>query len=165
MKDDWKDMTDEEFEAYRIERTSERIDPIRVEIPKIISEIPDYDFTFVDRPSSLTPKQRRQLERFTRKQNKIKKVTKEQIMEVVLKKIWQFLRDVLLQWIYPFAIYKKDENDRPIVNPATGKFEINWLATFLARALSLIVATWGTLEFLGMSVAEWVARITQAFGL
>lgn len=165
MKDNWKDMTDEEFEAYRIERTSERIDPIRVEIPKIISEIPDYDFTFVDRPSSLTPKQRRQLERFTRKQNKIKKVTKEQIMEAVLKKIWQFLRDVLLQWIYPFAIYKKDENDRPIVNPATGKFEINWSATILARALSLIVATWGTVEFLGFSVAELAARVSQALGL
>jgi len=165
LNDNWKDMTDDEFEAYRIERNSQRIDPIRVEIPKIISEIPDYDFTFVDRPSSLSPKQRRQLERFNRKQNKIKKATKEQIMEAVLKKIWQFLRDVLLQWIYPFAIYKKDENNKPIVNPVTGKFEINWLATATARALSLVVATWGTVEFLGFSVADIAARISQALGL
>jgi len=165
VKDDWKDMTDEEFEAYRIERTSERIDPIRVEIPKIISEISDYDFEYIDRPSSLTPKQRRQLERFIEKQNKIKVPLKEKIMDAMLKKVWQFLRDVLLQWIYPFAIYKKDANDKPIIDPTTGKFEINWLATVLARALSLIVATWGTLEFLGMSVTEWVARVSQALGL
>jgi hypothetical protein len=86
-------------------------------------------------------------------------------MEVIFTKVWQFIRDVFLQWVYPFAIYKKDEFNKPIIDKKTGKFEINWLATVTARSLSLIVATWGTMELLGMSVAEWVARISAAIGL
>jgi hypothetical protein len=161
MAKQWQDMTDEEFEIWS---KGQYIDPIRVEIPKQISSIPEYDFTF-DHPPRLTEKQRKQLQRFNKKQNKIKTPLKDKIMEAMLTKVWQFIRDVFLQWVYPFAIYEKDANNKPIIDEATGKFKINWWATVVARALSLVVATWGTLEFLGMSVAEWVARISAALGL
>jgi hypothetical protein len=162
MSKDWKDMTDEEFEVWS---NGKRIDPIRIEIPKRINDIPAYDFGVVDDPVELYKAHLKKMDKLTKKAKKSKKTVKEKAMEVILKKIWQFLRDVLLQWIYPFAIYKKDTNDRPIVNHTTGKFEINWSATIIARALSLIVATWGTVEVLGFSVAEVAARISAALGL
>jgi hypothetical protein len=162
MSKHWKDMTDEEFEVWS---NGKRIDPIRIEIPKQINNIPTYDFGVVDDPVELYKAHLKKMDKLTKKARKSKKTVKEKAMEVILKKIWQFLRDVLLQWIYPFAIYKKDANDRPIVNSATGKFEINWSATIIARALSLIVATWGTVEVLGFSIAEVAARISAALGL
>jgi hypothetical protein len=162
MSKDWKDMTDEEFEIWS---KGQYIDPIRVEIPKQISEIPDYDFSKFDRPSRLSDKQRQALKKFNKKQNRDRRPIQEKAMEAILTKVWQFIRDVFLQWVYPFAIYKKDEFNKPIIDKKTGKFEINWVATVTARALSLIVATWGTMELLGMSVAEWVARISAALGL
>jgi hypothetical protein len=162
MSKDWKDMTDDEFEVWS---NGKRIDPIRIEIPKQINNIPSYDFGVVDDPVELYKAHLKKMDKLTKKARKSKKTVKEKAMEVILKKIWQFLRDVLLQWIYPFAIYKKDANDRPIVNPTTGKFEINWSATIIARALSLIVATWGTVEVLGFSIAEVAARISAALGL
>lgn len=161
MGKDWKEMSDEEFEVWS---KGQYIDPIRVEIPKQISEIPDFDFKF-DQPSRLSKEQRKALARFNKKQNKIRRPIKEKMMDAILTKVWQFIRDVFLQWVYPFAIYKKDEFNKPIIDPVTKKFKINWVATVTARALSLIVATWGTMELLGMSVAEWVARISAAMGL
>jgi len=155
-------MTDEEFEIYR---QGQLIDPIRVEIPKQISEISAHDFGYHGDPVEMYKAHLKKMDALTKRAKKPKKKIKEKVMNVILQKIWQFLRDVFLQWVYPFAIYKKDEFDKPIVNHKTGKFEVNWLATIVARALSFIVATWGTMELLGMSVAEWVARISQAFGL
>jgi hypothetical protein len=162
MRKHWKDMTDEEFISY-----SKRfnIDPIHVDIPKQIDDIPAYDFGVVDDPVELYKAHLRKMDKLTRKKNRKPTPIKEKIMEMLLKKVWQFIRDVFLQWVYPFAIYKKDEFNKPIIDQKTGKFEINWWATVTARALSLIVATWGTMEFLGLSVAEWVARISVALGL
>ena len=162
MAKDWKNMTDEEYEVWR---NGQYIDPLRVEIPKRINDIPSYDFGVVDDPVELYKAHLRKMDKLTKKAKKSKKTIKERTMEALLKKLWQFLRDVLLQWIYPFAIYKKDEFDKPIINHKTGKFEINWFATVVARVLSLVAATWGTLEFLGMSITEWVARVSQALGL
>jgi hypothetical protein len=162
MSKHWKDMTDEEFEVWS---NGKRIDPIRIEIPKQINNIPSYDFGVVDDPVELYKAHLKKMDKLTKNAKKSKKTIKERAMDTLLKKIWQFLRDVLLQWIYPFAIYKKDANDKPIINAQTGKFEINWMATVIARVLSLVAATWGTLEFLGMSVTEWVARVSQALGI
>lgn len=162
MSKDWKNMTDEEFEVWS---NGQYIDPIRIELPKQINDIPEYKFEVIDDPVELYKAHLRKMDKLTKKAKKSKKSIKERTMEVLLKKVWQFLRDVLLQWIYPFAIYKKDEFDKPIINHKTGKFEINWFATVVARVLSLVAATWGTLEFLGMSVTEWVARVSQALGL
>jgi hypothetical protein len=162
MSKDWKDMTDDEFEVWS---NGKLIDPIRVEIPKQINNIPAYDFGVVDDPVELYKAHLRKMDKLTKKAKKPKKTIKERAMDTLLKKIWQFLRDVLLQWIYPFAIYKKDANDKPIIDATTGKFEINWMATVIARVLSLVAATWGTLEFLGMSITEWVARVSQALGI
>jgi len=162
MRKHWKDMNDEEFEVYS---KGQYIDPIKVDIPKQISAITDYEFTSVGSPERLSKAQKEALAKYTKKARNPKKPIKEKVMEMLLKKVWQFLRDVFLQWAYPFAIYKKDEFNKPIIDAKTGKFVINWPATVTARALSLIVATWGTLEFLGLSVAEWVARISAALGL
>jgi len=162
MNKDWADMTDEEFEVWS---NGKLIDPIRVEIPKQINNIPAYDFGVVDDPVELYKAHLKKMDKLTKNAKKSKKTIKERAMDTLLKKIWQFLRDVLLQWIYPFAIYKKDANDKPIIDATTGKFEINWMATVIARVLSLVAATWGTLEFLGMSITEWVARVSQALGI
>jgi hypothetical protein len=162
MSKHWKDMTDEEFEIYR---NGHRIDPIHVEIPKQIDNIPAYDFGVVDDPVELYKAHLRKMDKLTKRAKKQRTPIKERVMDVIFTKVWQFIRDVFLQWVYPFAIYKKDEFNKPIINHKTGKFEINWVATVTARGLSLIVATWGTMELLGMSVAEWVARISAAIGL
>jgi hypothetical protein len=162
MNKDWKDMTDEEFEVWS---NGKRIDPIRIEIPKQINNIPSYDFGVVDDPVELYKAHLKKMDKLTKNAKKSKKTIKERAMDTLLKKIWQFLRDVLLQWIYPFAIYKKDANDKPIIDATTGKFQVNWMATVIARVLSLVAATWGTLEFLGMSITEWVARVSQALGI
>jgi hypothetical protein len=98
-------------------------------------------------------------------------------MEVLIKilgSLWEDLRDVFLQWIYPFAIFKKmngvpipifDKEGNPVVdingNPV---FAINWVATVVARVLSFVTVAWGTVELLGIPVSEWVVRITQTLG-
>ena len=163
MRKDWKDMTDEE--DYEIYVKGQIVDPVHVEIPKQIDKIPAYDFGIVDDPVELYKAHLRKMDKLTKRAKKQRTPIKERVMEVIFTKVWQFIRDVFLQWVYPFAIYKKDEFNKPIIDPKTGKFEINWLATVTARSLSLIVATWGTMELLGMSVAEWVARISAAIGL
>lgn len=97
-----------------------------------------------------------------------------EVLKKILGNLWEDLRDVFLQWIYPFAIFKKqngvpipvlDENGNPVVdlngNPV---FVINWVATIVARVLSVVTVTWGTIEVLGIPIAEWVTRVAETFG-
>lgn len=97
-----------------------------------------------------------------------------EVLQKILVSLWEDLRDVFLQWIYPFAIFKKingvpvpvfNENGDPLLD-ANGNpvFAINWVATVVARVLSVVTVTWGTIEVLGIPIAEWVTRVAQTFG-
>lgn len=80
------------------------------------------------------------------------------------KKLVIYLRDILFQWIWPFAIYVKDENGDPVKDPATKKPAINWIATVVARVLSVVTAVWGTTEVMGVPLFKIVDTILMYFG-
>jgi len=83
----------------------------------------------------------------------------------LVKDLWLFLRDAFLQWVWPFAIFVKDtQTGTPVIDPETGKYRINWVATIVARLLSVVTAVWGTTEVLGMSLAEIVQRVLFYLG-
>jgi hypothetical protein len=82
-----------------------------------------------------------------------------------LKGLWEDLKPTLLQWIWPFAVYKRNPDGTIKINPKTKEKEINYLGTVIARLLSLVTAVWGTSEVLGIPVATWVFNLLKLFGL
>src|SRR5690606_34055000 len=90
---------------------------------------------------------------------------KDRLMNAILNRIWTFVRDVILQWAFPFPIYKKSEDGVTPVIGDDGKPVIDWVATVSARVLSIIAVFWGTVEVLGLPIAEWVRRISAALGI
>jgi hypothetical protein len=90
---------------------------------------------------------------------------KDKVMNAILTRIWAFVRDVLLQWAFPFPIFKKGTDGITPIVDENGKKVVDWVATVSARALSLVVVFWGTVEVLGLPLAEWVARIAGALGI
>lgn len=86
------------------------------------------------------------------------------LLKKLARDLYVYLRDIFLQWIWPFAIYVKDENDKPVVDPVTKKFMINWTATAVARVLSVVTAVWGTTEVLGIPLFQIVNTILSYFG-
>lgn len=132
------------------------IDPVKVSVPNKLTPVE------ADRKRIYTPVKREAKEQKKQPKQKLK----DKAMEAIMKRVWTFIRDVLLQWIFPFPIYKKQEDGKtPIIDPVTKKPVIDWFATVSARGLSLIVVAWGTVEVLGMSVGEWAQRIAAALGL
>jgi hypothetical protein len=94
-----------------------------------------------------------------------KTTVKDRLMNAILNRIWAFVRDVILQWAFPFPIYKKGEDGVTPIRDENGKKVIDWVATVSARVLSLVAVVWGTVEVLGIPVAEWVNRIIAALGI
>lgn len=90
---------------------------------------------------------------------------KDKAMNAILTRIWAFVRDVILQWAFPFPIFKKGEDGVTPIRDSDGKKVIDWVATLSARALSLVVVIWGTVEVLGQPVSEWAKRIAEALGM
>lgn len=90
---------------------------------------------------------------------------KEKTMNAIMTRVWAFVRDVILQWAFPFPIFKKAADGVTPLVDENGKKVVDWVATVSARALSLAVVLWGTVEVLGLSVAEWAQRIAGALGL
>lgn len=90
---------------------------------------------------------------------------KDRIMNAIMQRLWTFVRDVLLQWVFPFPIYRKQPDGITPVTDADGKPVIDWFATVSARVLSLVAVMWGTVEVLGIPLSEWVARIGAALGI
>lgn len=86
------------------------------------------------------------------------------LVKKLVRDLYVYLRDIFLQWIWPFAIFVKDENDRPVVDSVTGKYLVNWTATAIARLLSVVTAVWGTTEVLGIPLFQIVATILSYFG-
>jgi hypothetical protein len=114
---------------------------------------------FVRLRASVAPKKAKTTETATRPK------LKDNIMNAILTRIWAFVRDVILQWAFPFPIFKKGADGvTPIVDD-NGKKVVDWVAKISARALSLVVVFWGTVEVLGLPIAEWVKRIVGALGL
>lgn len=83
----------------------------------------------------------------------------------LLKQLWFDLKPVLIQWIWPFAVFKRNADGTVKVNPKTKEKEINFVGTLIARLLSVVTAVWGTSEILGIPVATWVYNLLNAFGL
>jgi len=90
---------------------------------------------------------------------------KDKVMNALFTRIWAFIRDVLLQWAFPFPIFKKSADGITPITDDEGKKVIDWVATASARVLSLVAVFWGTVEVLGLPIAEWVQRIAGALGL
>jgi hypothetical protein len=96
---------------------------------------------------------------------KAKQTIKDNIMNAILTRIWAFVRDVILQWAFPFPIYRKGEDGVTPIRDDKGKHVIDWVATVSARVLSLVAVVWGTVEVLGIPLAEWIARLAGALGI
>lgn len=90
---------------------------------------------------------------------------KDKVMNALFTRIWAFIRDVILQWAFPFPIFKKAADGITPITDADGKKVVDWVATASARVLSLVAVFWGTVEVLGLPIAEWVARIAGALGI
>lgn len=90
---------------------------------------------------------------------------KDKVMNAILNRIWTFVRDVILQWVFPFPIYKKGADGITPITDDDGKPVIDWFATVTARVLSLVAVMWGTVEVLGIPLSEWAARIGAALGI
>jgi len=88
-------------------------------------------------------------------------------METVKKELAKlviYLKDILFQWIWPFAIYVKAEDGTPLKDPVTKKYLINWTATVVARVLSVVTAVWGTTEVLGVPLFKIVDTVLTYLG-
>lgn len=83
----------------------------------------------------------------------------------LLKQLWLDLKPVLIQWIWPYAVFKRNADGTIKVNPKTKEKEINFWGTIIARLLSVATAVWGTSEVLGIPVATWVFNLLKLFGL
>jgi hypothetical protein len=138
--------------------------------PKAIRKTPKRDLEgFVIEeagdPKALLERYNAKMAKRTKDAKQPKQTVKEKVMSTIFTRIWAFIRDVILQWAFPFPIYKKGADGvTPVVDPDTGKYVIDWIATVSTRVLSLVVVLWGTVEFLGISVAEWIERIRAAVG-
>jgi hypothetical protein len=152
-----------------IEGKPSRIDtPQGHKPPKTIRATPKRDiegFAIIGSPDDIKADIDKRLDALTKNAKQPKQTVKEKVMSAIFTRIWAFIRDVILQWAFPFPIYKKGADGvTPVVDPDTGKYVIDWLATVSTRVLSLVVVLWGTVEFLGISVAEWIDRIRAAVG-
>jgi hypothetical protein len=85
------------------------------------------------------------------------------MFEKLLKSLAGKILPMLLQWIFPYPVYKREDGE--IVKDRKGKPVVDWPLTVVARGLSLVTVLYGTVEVLGVPLAEWIQRISGALGL
>ena len=85
-------------------------------------------------------------------------------MSKYVKELFPRLRDVMLQIFFPFPIYKKGEDGITPVLDENGEPIVDWNATYIARALSIITAAYGTYAVFGIRVSEIIAYIEKLLG-
>ena len=90
-------------------------------------------------------------------------ITKSTMFEKLLKSLAGKIIPMLLQWVFPYPVYKRENGD--VVKDRKGKPVTDWPMTVLARVLSLITVLYGTVEILGLPLSEWIARVSGALGL
>lgn len=119
----------------------------------------------VDDHEALRERIARRIDDITSDAKPPKQKTKDKIMNAILTRIWVFIRDVILQWAFPFPIYKKGEDGVTPIRDENGKPVVDWFATVTARVMSFVAVAWGTVEVLGLPLAEWIARVATALGI
>lgn len=85
-------------------------------------------------------------------------------MTKYVKELFPRFRDVLLQILFPFPIYKKAEDGVTPVVDENGDPVIDWNATYVARTLSIITVAYGTYMIFGIRISEIVAYIENLLG-
>ena len=136
------------------------IEPVKVEMPKRIGKkpTPKVDTAMPAAPTTMPPELYQQREQETKPVK-----TKSTMFEKLLKSIAGKILPMLLQWIFPYPVYKREDGN--IVKDRKGKPVTDWPMTVLARVLSLITVLYGTVEILGLPLSEWIARVSGALGL
>ena len=136
------------------------IEPVKVEMPKRIGKkpTPKVDTAMPAAPTTMPPELYQQREQ----ESKPVKI-KSTMFEKLLKSIAGKILPMLLQWIFPYPVYKREDGN--IVKDRKGKPVTDWPMTVLARVLSLITVLYGTVEILGPPLSEWIARVSGALGL
>ena len=136
------------------------IEPVKVEMPKRIGKkpTPKVDTAMPAAPTTMPP------ELYQQREQESKPVkTKSTMFEKLLKSLASKILPMLLQWIFPYPVYKREDGN--IVKDRKGKPVTDWPMTVLARVLSLITVLYGTVEILGLPLSEWIARVSGALGL
>ena len=136
------------------------IEPVKVEMPKRIGKkpTPKIDTAMPAAPTTMPPELYQQ-----REQESKPVITKSTMFEKLLKSLAGKILPMLLQWIFPYPVYKREDGN--IVKDRKGKPVTDWPMTVLARVLSLITVLYGTVEILGLPLSEWIARVSGALGL
>jgi hypothetical protein len=136
------------------------IEPVKVEMPKRIGKkpTPKVDTAMPAAPTTMPPELYQQREQETKPV-----ITKSTMFEKLLKSLAGKILPMLLQWIFPYPVYKREDGN--IVKDRKGKPVTDWPMTVLARVLSLITVLYGTVEILGLPLSEWIARVSGALGL
>ena len=136
------------------------IEPVKVEMPKRIGKkpTPKVDTAMPAAPTTMPPELYQQ-----REQESKPVITKSTMFEKLLKSLAGKILPMLLQWIFPYPVYKREDGN--IVKDRKGKPVTDWPMTVLARVLSLITVLYGTVEILGLPLSEWIARVSGALGL
>lgn len=136
------------------------IEPVKVEMPKRIGKkpTPKVDTAMPVAPTTMPPELYQQREQETKPV-----ITKSTMFEKLLKSLAGKILPMLLQWIFPYPVYKREDGN--IVKDRKGKPVTDWPMTVLARVLSLITVLYGTVEILGLPLSEWIARVSGALGL
>ena len=136
------------------------IEPVKVEMPKRIGKkpTPKVDTAMPAAPTTMPPELYQQREQETKPVK-----TKSTMFEKLLKSLAGKILPMLLQWIFPYPVYKREDGN--IVKDRKGKPVTDWPMTVLARVLSLITVLYGTVEILGLPLSEWIARVSGALGL
>jgi hypothetical protein len=136
------------------------IEPVKVEMPKRIGKkpTPKIDTAMPAAPTTMPPELYQQREQ----ESKPVKI-KSTMFEKLLKSLAGKVLPMLLQWIFPYPVYKREDGN--IVKDRKGKPVTDWPMTVLARVLSLITVLYGTVEILGLPLSEWIARVSGALGL
>jgi hypothetical protein len=138
------------------------IEPVKVETPKRIGKkpTPKIETSLPKAPTTMPSDLYKQREQESKQKQVINNTT---MFERLLKSLAGKIIPMLLQWVFPYPVYKRENGD--VVKDRKGKPVTDWPMTVLARVLSLITVLYGTVEILGLPLSEWIARVSGALGL
>lgn len=87
--------------------------------------------------------------------------------KLTIRKVFSYVIGVLRQIFWPYDVYQRNEEGEIVYKREHGK-ELpisNTLASVIAKIASLIIATVGAIEILGLPVAEWLYILFGVAGL